>query len=93
MTEPDPSHNDHPAGTAGRMRAIAAGLHAAGLDAELHQTRGVLDITATMPHPGSTDVTVDEDSYIQISWWNDPDATPNEVVATITRALAAIASP
>ena len=30
------------------MRAIAAGLTAAGLDACLDETRGVLDVTATL---------------------------------------------
>jgi hypothetical protein len=34
-----------------RMRAIAAELTAAGLDAHLHDTRGVLDITATVHQP------------------------------------------
>ena len=34
--------------TAQRMRAIAAGLTAAGLDACLNETRGVLDVTATL---------------------------------------------
>ena len=46
-----------------RMRAIAAGLHAFGLDARVHDTRGVLDITATAYRPGSKDIEVicDED--------------------------------
>jgi len=60
--------------TIARMRAIATGLHAFGLDARVHDTRGVLDITATAYRPGSKDIEVicDEDGYVQISYWNEP---------------------
>ncbi len=77
-----------------RMRAIAAGLHAVGLDARVHETRGVLDITATAYRPGSKDIEVicDEDGYVQVAWWNDPGATPGQVTAVIMRALTAIAA-
>jgi hypothetical protein len=77
------------------MRAIAAGLQAGGLDARVHDTRGVLDITATLYNAGSkgTDVTVDEDGYVQISYWNDPGATPARIIEVISRALAAITGP
>ena len=52
-----------------RMRAIAAGQHAVGLDARVHETRGVLDITATAYRPGSKDIEVicDEDGYVQVA--------------------------
>jgi hypothetical protein len=45
------------------MRAIAAALTAAGLNAQVHQTRGVVDITATWHRPGSKDIdlTLDDD--------------------------------
>jgi hypothetical protein len=81
--------------TAQRMAAIAAGLHAAGLDAQVHDTHGVLDVTASWHRPGSKaiDLTVDEDHYIQLSWWNPDDATPGQIVATIRRALGAISGP
>ena len=80
---------------AGRMAAIAAGLHAAGLDARVHDTRGVLDVTASLHRPGSKaiDLTVDEDHYVQLSWWSPADATPGQVIATIRSALAAITRP
>jgi hypothetical protein len=86
---------DDPAGTAKRMAAIAAGLHAAGLDARVHDTRGVLDVTATLHRPGCKDIdlTVDEDHYVQVSYWDGPGATPAQVVATVSRALAAITAP
>lgn len=81
--------------TARRMAAIAAGLHDAGLDAQVHDTHGVLDVTASLHRPGSKaiDLTVDEDHYIQLSWWNPDDASPSQIVATIRRALAAITGP
>ena len=33
---------------------------------------------------------VDEDGYVQISYWNAPGATPAQVAEVITAALAAI---
>jgi hypothetical protein len=47
---PDAAAED-PAETARRMHAIAAELTAAGLTTHLHETRAVLDITATLPRP------------------------------------------
>ena len=93
-TAPRPGHDDH-ADTERRMRAIVAGLTAAGLDARMHETRGVLDVSASLHRPGSKaiDLTVDEDHYIQISWWNPDDAAPGQIVATILGALAAITGP
>jgi hypothetical protein len=78
-----------------RMRAIAAGLQASGLDARVHETRGVLDITATAYRPGTKNIEVicDEDGYVQAAWWNDPGATPGEVTAVISLVLAAITGP
>jgi hypothetical protein len=79
-------------GTAARMRATAAALAAAGLDAKVHSTRGVLDITASLHQPGgrSVEVVVDEDGYVQISYWNAAGATPAQVAAVITAALAVL---
>jgi hypothetical protein len=74
------------------MRAIAAGLAAAGLAAEVHDTRGVLDVTAALDPPAGKqiEVIVDDDLYVEIRYWNPPRATPAQVTATISRALAAI---
>jgi hypothetical protein len=79
----------------GRMQAIAAGLHAFGLNARLHDTRGVLDITATAYRQGSKDIQVicDEDGYVTVSWWNDPGAAPAQVTGVISLILAAITGP
>jgi hypothetical protein len=93
MTDTTPkSPAGDPVGTARRMAAIAAGLNAAGLDARVHDTRGVLDITATVHPPGGKDIdiTVDKDHYVEIRYWNPADATPAQVTAVITRALTAI---
>jgi hypothetical protein len=79
-------------GTAALMRATVAALAAAGLDATVHSTRGVLDITASLHQPGGrpVEVIVDEDGYAQISYWNAPGAAPAQMVEVITAALAAI---
>jgi hypothetical protein len=85
---------EDPAETARRMRAIAAELTAAGLTTHLHETRAALDITATLPRPGrkDTEVVVDEDGYVEIRYWNHPAAAPAQITATISRALAVIAT-
>jgi hypothetical protein len=77
---------------AARMHAIAAALTAAGLTAQVHVTRGVLDVTATWERPDAkaAEVIVDDDSYTEIRYWNQPWATPTQVAAIIIRALAAI---
>jgi hypothetical protein len=81
-------------GTTARMHATAAALTAAGLDAKVHSTRGVLDVTASLQQSGGrpVEVIVDEDGYAQISYWNAVGATPAEVVAVISAALAAISA-
>jgi len=35
---------------------------------------------------------VDEDKYVQISYWTNPAATPAQIAATIAAVLAAIAT-
>ena len=74
------------------IRGIAAGLSAAGLAADLHETMAGLDVTAVVHQPGrrETEVIVDEDGYIELRWRTGPDATPAEVTGAITRALTAI---
>jgi hypothetical protein len=92
MTGDTPDAAGRRAQTMLRMHAMAAGLQQAGLDARVHDTQGVLDIRATL-HDGDgkgTDVTLDEDGYVTLSYWNDPGATPAQVIDVITRALAAI---
>jgi hypothetical protein len=83
MTDPETSR---------RMRAIATGLKAADLTAHLHDTNGVLDISATAHRPGNKDthVIADDDLYVEIRYWNHPGTPPEQVTAVIVRALAAI---
>ncbi len=92
-TTPGPA-GDGRDGTAARMQEIAAGLHAAGLDAHVHQTAGVLDVTAELGWPGgkATEVIIDEDHYVEIRYWNRPGATSGQVTGVIVRALAAISA-
>jgi hypothetical protein len=92
MTGDTPDAADRRAHTMLRMHAIAAGLEQAGLDARVHDTQGVLDIRATLYDGGGkgTDVTVDEDGYVTVSYWNDPGATPVHIIDVVNRVLAAI---
>jgi hypothetical protein len=78
--------------TAEWMHAIAADLAAAGLDAQVHDTRGVLDVTACLGLPGGRPVEViaDEDGYCQVSFWHPRGVTPAQVTATITAVVAVI---
>jgi len=80
---------------AARMSEIAGALAAAGLDVKVHDTRGVMDATASLDDPGgrSVEVIVDDDGYTQVSYWNPPDATPAQVTAVITAVIAVIMAP
>jgi hypothetical protein len=77
-----------------RMRALVAELIAAGLTAQLYDTRASLDITAILGRPdfGNIAVIISEEGHTQIRYWNDPAATPAQNAAVITRALAVIAT-
>lgn len=78
--------------TAAWLAAITRELIAAGFAADLNETAGGLDLTASMHRPGQkeTDVIVDEDGYAEIHWWTQPGATPAEVAAAIARAVTAV---
>jgi hypothetical protein len=78
--------------TGRRMRALAAELTAAGLTAQLYDTRASLDITAILRRPGGRKIAViiDGDGRTEIRYWNDPAATAAQIAAVITRALAVI---
>jgi hypothetical protein len=75
-----------------RLRHVAAELSAAGLDACMHDTRGVLDIRATLRRDGHhpLEVTYDCDGYVQIAYWHHPGATPAQIAATIKGVLGVI---
>jgi hypothetical protein len=79
-------------GPEARMHATAAALAGVGLAAQVNQTQGVFDITASVGQPGgkAVEVTVDEDGYVQVSYWNVPGAAPAQVVAVIAAVVAAI---
>jgi hypothetical protein len=81
--------------TAARMSEIAGDLAGAGLDARVHDTRGVLDVAASLGEPGGKpiEVIVDDDGYTQVSYWNPPGATPAQVTAIITAVIAVITAP
>jgi hypothetical protein len=78
--------------TGRRMRALAAELTAAGLTAQLYDTRASLDITAILTRPDGRKIAViiHGDGHAEIRYWNDPAATPAQIAAVITRALAVI---
>jgi hypothetical protein len=78
--------------TEARMRAVAAELQAAGLEVGVHETRGVLDVRASLRRAGfgPVEVTYDADGYVQVTYWHAPGATPAEVGATINGVLGVI---
>jgi len=78
--------------TAARMHAVVTALTAAGLTAQVHVTRGLLDVTATWERADgkAAEVIVDDDGYVEVRYWNHPWATPAQVATVIVRALAAI---
>jgi hypothetical protein len=84
--------SDADAASAGRLHDVAALLAEAGMATQVYETNGVLDLTARSRPPGrrEIEVIVDEDWYVEFRYWNLPAATPAEVSAAITRALAAI---
>ena len=75
-----------------RMRTVAAELTAAGLESAVYETRGVLDVRATLRREGCgpVEITYDGDGYVQVTYWNAPGAAPAQVAATITGVLAVI---
>jgi phage-related protein len=75
-----------------RMGGLAEQLTASGLQATVHETHHVFDITATLQQPErkDVDVVIDEDGYTEVRYWADPAASPEETVAVIVRTLAVI---
>lgn len=94
MTQPAPAAS--PTATndpAARIRAIAAGLAAAGVTAATNGNHITgLDVTATSQPPGlaRTQIMLDEDGYAEIRWYTNPHAPARDVTAALTRILAAI---
>jgi hypothetical protein len=86
-----PDCNDLPPAAA-RMRAIATNLNAAGLQAAVHKAGGAADVTATLHQLSgkAIEIIADDDGYVQVSYWNPDDASPDQVTAVITRVIAAI---
>jgi hypothetical protein len=74
------------------MRAVAAQLSAAGLASVVHETSAGLELTATSHGPGrrEIEVVVDEDGYAELRWWAALGATPADVAAVISRAIASV---
>lgn len=77
-----------------RMRAIADGLSDAGLKVRLNEGRYCIDVIATakgVPGSREIDVVVDEDNYVELSYWNAPATSPAQTVDVIIRTIALIA--
>ena len=75
-----------------RVRAVAAELTAAGLETGVYESGGVLDVRARLRREGCgpAEVTYDDDQYVQVTYWHEPGATPEQVAATIKGVLAVI---
>jgi hypothetical protein len=77
------------------IRCIAAGLSAAGLITDVHETPAAgLDVSAIARQPGrrDTEAVVDEDGYVELRWWVSPDATARQTTELLLAALAAISA-
>lgn len=88
MNAPGPPDN-----AAQRIRAIAAGLTAAGITAGTHGNNITgLDVTASSQPPGqaTTEIMLDEDGYAEIRWYTNPNAPAADITTALTRILAAI---
>jgi hypothetical protein len=83
---------DDTEGIVSRMRAVADALSAAGLAASISQTRAAVEVVATLHRKGQREIeaVIDEDGYTELRFWHQPDATPAQISATITRALTTI---
>jgi hypothetical protein len=78
-----------------RMREVAAELTAAGLETGVYETRGVVDVRATLRREGCgpVEITYDTDGYVAVTYWHAPGATSAQVVATIKDVLIVITRP
>jgi hypothetical protein len=92
---PDTGHPApaQPASPADWIKAIAAGLNAAGIPATTdgdHVTG--LAATATTQPPGRTraDIQIDEDGYAELRWTASLTTPPADITAAITRVMTAI---
>lgn len=75
-----------------RVRAVAAELAAAGLDTRVFEGGGVLGVRASLRREGCgpVEVTYDDDQYVQVTYWHEPGAAPEQVAAVIKGVLAVI---
>jgi hypothetical protein len=90
MNASAPATRNNPAA---RIRAIAAGLTAAGIAAGTNGNNITgLDVTATSQPPGraTSEIMLDEDGYAEIRWYTNPAAPAEAVTAAVARILAAI---
>jgi hypothetical protein len=92
VTTPATGRTETEQQTETRMRAVAAELAAAGLEAGVHETRGVIDVRASLRREGfgPVEVIFDGDGYVQVTYWHAPGATPAQVGATINGVLGVI---
>jgi hypothetical protein len=88
MSRPIDPHRDAGA----RLRAIQAGLAAAGLTTRLHESSAGAALTATLRQPGQREIgiVIGEDGYTELRYWASLIVTPAQTVAIITSALATI---
>lgn len=72
------------------LRAIGAGLGAAGLAVHLRHTRFGLELVASCHEPGlpETDVVIRADGYTELRYRARCSATPAQITAVIVRALS-----
>jgi hypothetical protein len=77
-----------------RVLAIAAHLSATGLGIRLNQGDHACELTATRHVWGLHDIEIilDQDGYCELRCWTSPNATPIQIAAAVTHAVAAVSS-
>ncbi len=74
------------------MRAIEEVLASNGLTTHLTDARAGLDLTAVLTPSGKreAEICIDEDGYVELSYWIPEGSSPEQVAAVALRALRVV---
>lgn len=74
------------------LGAVSARLAKSGLNARVNPAGTGLKLSAVLQRPErrATELTLSEDGYAELRWWNDFSSTPAQVTTVIIRAVTAV---